>query len=42
MEEEIRKLSRKVDEAVRDLEGKLDQRAAVGSSVGASELTRLE
>jgi|TARA_B110001450_G_scaffold253897_1_gene278235 hypothetical protein len=42
LDEEMRRLSRKVDETVRDLEGKLDQRAAVSSSVGASELTRLE
>lgn len=42
MEEEIRKLSRKVDDAVRDLEGRLEQRAAASGSVGASELTRLE
>ena len=40
--EEMRRLSRKVDETVRDLEGKLDQRAAASSSVGATELTRLE
>lgn len=42
MDEEMRRLSRKVDETVRDLEGKLDQRAVVSNSVGASELTRLE
>jgi|APSaa5957512535_1039671.scaffolds.fasta_scaffold115863_2 hypothetical protein len=42
MEEDLRRLSRKIDDTVRDLEGRLESRTASGGTVGASELSKVE
>ena len=42
MEEELRRLSRKLDESIRDMEGRFEQRATTGGKISASEVTRLE